>query len=103
MDSTQVGTHSAASMIGGLLTALGFKKYIEKRLDTVEKIIEDKLVFKDKCQQCEKGTDQQFAALMSAMEISNRRAERHEEKLDMILLNLSRRREDAKVVQDGNV
>ena len=79
MDIESAGAGMGGGIVSAILLALGIKSRIDK--------LEKNVVYKDACLNCGKGNDNQFRALRDGQS-------RIENKIDTVLVNLSRRRED---------
>lgn len=80
MDIESAGAGVGGGIISAILVALGIKSRIDR--------LEEKVVFKDACEKCGTGNSHQFRALQESQL-------RIEGKIDTVLVNLSRRREDS--------
>ena len=79
MDIESAGAGMGGGILSAILIALGIKSRIDK--------LEANVVYKDACVNCGKGNSHQFRALHDGQV-------RIENKIDTVLVNLSRRRED---------
>jgi hypothetical protein len=79
VDLESAGAGMGTGLISAILVAFGLKQRIDR--------LEESVVFKDSCEKCEKSNIHQFVALHDGQS-------RIEGKIDTLLINLSRRRED---------
>ncbi len=75
MDFEGIGAGAATGILATVLTAMGFKS----RIDKIDAILADKIVYKDVCNICQKSSETHFQSL--------------NEKMDILIAQTNRRRE----------
>lgn len=75
MDFEGMGAGAGAGILATVLTAMGFKS----RLDKIDKVLEEKIVYKDVCSICQKSSETHFNSLNEKMDILIKQTNRHRE------------------------